>query len=117
MWGEMYAYRYSPSLTASEKVTFTKQVSTNCFISATPNPFSQQLTINFSNQSGEFVNVVLYSLDGRLIKNLYHGSDIGKKTLHFSRSSFKNTGLAAGIYVLRLSGKEGSFEKKVYLNN
>ncbi len=81
--------------------------------SAFPNPFSQHLTINFKVVENGLVNVQLYDLNGKIIKQLFDGVVSGGmvKQLKFSPEN-----LPVGTYICMLKTSTGISQRKIILS-
>jgi len=67
---------------------------------AYPNPFNNQSVIKFDLDRNQMIELALYTLDGRQAKVIYAGSALrGSHEIKLDGS-----GLAAGLYLVRLSG-------------
>jgi lysophospholipase L1-like esterase len=76
-----------------------------------PNPFSEQLTINFQSIGGQ-VTMELYNLQGMLIKQLYKGKVANRTEMQVKISG---NGMEPGIYLLRLRVGDQVNQQKVVL--
>lgn len=71
-----------------------------------PNPVSQSTTISFSLSTSEFINVSIYDITGKLIKNLLKGHlDMGE---HQIRWDVHNDAVKGGMYILNVTGENYS---------
>ena len=74
-----------------------------------PNPFEKSTTIPFTLLETEKVNLVLYDLNGRVVKVLLNASkDAGKHTVSFNAGA-----LAKGIYYYRIHAGDFTDVKKL----
>ncbi|MBL0009418.1 MAG: T9SS type A sorting domain-containing protein [Saprospiraceae bacterium] len=71
-------------------------------IKAYPNPFVEQITVEFNVSNRQVYTLEMIDLDGKLIKTVYHGS------LHIGLHSFNvDAGsVPAGIYFISVSGAD-----------
>lgn len=78
-------------------------------LSIFPNPISSDFNISFDLKETEKVSAQLYSLDGRLVKEL-----INEKTAdgHFTQNSDAG-GLSSGVYLIKLNVGDASVTKKI----
>jgi D-alanyl-D-alanine carboxypeptidase len=84
----------------------------NLMMYATPNPFSNQLSLSFKLPQSGPVTVGLYDLNGRLVADIFKGN--GEKGI--SKQVTLNAGtLPAGIYISRLEASGEKIEKKIVL--
>jgi hypothetical protein len=68
-----------------------------------PNPISQSTTISFSLFQSENINVIIYDIRGRLIKNLFDGTlNMGEHQIIWD---VNDDALKGGVYFLNLTGK------------
>jgi len=72
-----------------------------------PNPFNNELNIKFNLEKPSFVNLSIYSIDGRLISTIAYGSyQAGDVVLGFS-----GAGLGGGSYLIKLQAGEKTFSQ------
>jgi hypothetical protein len=76
---------------------------------AYPNPFNQSTVVEFDVQSKQIIDLALYGLDGRLIKNLYSGEVLSGH----HRVTLDGRDLAAGLYFVKLKGSQSESVMKV----
>ncbi len=69
-----------------------------------PNPFNHTTTIAYSLLEGSFIELVVYTMDGRLVANLFKGQ-VEAGTKH--RTDFDASGLPTGMYILQLRTDSG----------
>lgn len=75
----------------------------------TPNPTSDNTTISFHINSPNYIKLELYNIEGKLLKSIYNGI-----ITEGNHSYIVNTSsLSAGIYIYKLTTKEGSISKKM----
>ena len=77
-----------------------------------PNPFSNNTVINYKAPQTGMVNIQLYDLNGKLIKQLFSGmmqKGITKQVM------LQSLNLAAGTYICRLQTNAGVSERKLIL--
>lgn len=78
---------------------------------AYPNPFNNITKIGFTAQKAGEIDLSVFDLNGRLIRQLQNGMvEAGHHTLSFNAGD-----LSAGTYVLRLEAKDVSIEQKMVL--
>ena len=72
------------------------------------------IIINYPTEHQGKVNISLYSLAGKLVRNLFNGAlENGNHQLHFD---IRNFGLSNNMYVLRMSDMSGTVSRRVILN-
>ena len=121
MWKPLFSFtninnglfNFSPvnleSLSASTIVsslpkTFSMQI-------AYPNPFNPQVKIPFETSVGQTINISIFNINGKLVKNLSNGYfSPGKHSLEFSDGN-----LTSGIYFVTLHNKNGYETQKITL--
>jgi hypothetical protein len=76
-----------------------------------PNPFNPVTTIRFEVPLSQKVEIVVFDILGRKVKELYNDiAPVGMVTIEF-----KAEDLASGMYVYQLKTKEFSISKKMVL--
>jgi len=81
-----------------------------------PNPFNPVTTIAYELANQEFVNLVVYDVNGNLIKNLI--SDVkgpGKNYANWDGTNTANENVAGGVYFYRIDTGPYSSTKKMIL--
>jgi hypothetical protein len=73
--------------------------SINCY----PNPFSDQLTIEIDMLGTNHIEVKIFDVTGRLIRDLFRGSAINKKTIVWNGRSDQGTRMAPGNYYVKVN--------------
>jgi hypothetical protein len=81
--------------------------------SAFPNPFSQHLNVRFKIAQTSLVNVRLFDLNGKMVKQLFEGEAPGGMVKQFTISS---QNLPAGTYICRLQTSAGVSQRKIILS-
>uniref|UniRef100_UPI00261FC040 T9SS type A sorting domain-containing protein n=1 Tax=uncultured Dysgonomonas sp. TaxID=206096 RepID=UPI00261FC040 len=74
-----------------------------------PNPVESQLTIEYYLENSTSVNVSLYSMDGKQLKNITVGKK--EKGLHTEYMDFST--LAKGTYILRIEANNQAVSEKI----
>ena len=69
----------------------------NCY----PNPFSDLMNIEIEQQKNELLNVVIYDILGRKVKQLFSGNNPGKMDLIWDGTDENKQKAASGIYTLK----------------
>ncbi len=75
-----------------------------------PNPVHSSAEIQISLDTPDNVKVILYSLNGQDISNLYSGKITQKKTIFFNKN-----GILPGYYFLKIRGQKTSIYKKLII--
>ncbi|MDP2336788.1 MAG: CARDB domain-containing protein [Bacteroidota bacterium] len=75
----------------------TESVSVKCY----PNPFTNQITIEVTISDVRKLNIEIFDISGRLIRNLYHGSGIERNTLIWDGRNNQGVKMAPGNYYLK----------------
>ena len=92
--------------------TETEIVSDNIYLHAFPNPFTDQLNIEFEVIDSDNVMVNILNLNGQLIQTVHDGyAEEGEVV----RTSFNANNLSAGIYLIQVINAETTMTKKVVL--
>ena len=90
-------------------LTSTKDFDANPLnIKVFPNPFSQQVSVEFELPEASMVSLTLYDATGRLVKTVVAGAKIGAGR---HMLSLENLEVPTGVYWLRL--RSGSFSDNV----
>lgn len=76
-----------------------------------PNPFNPSTVIRFDIRTAAEVNLAVYDISGRFIKSLVNGT----LAAGAHQATFDGTGLAAGVYVYRLSVNGAAVNGKMLL--
>ena len=84
---------------ATSLIDLASTFSVNCY----PNPFSNQLTIEIDIPINQNLDVKIYDVSGRLIRNLYHGDGINKKIMVWDGKSDQGMKMASGNYYLKVN--------------
>jgi len=89
-----------PTVTAFERVA--------------PNPFSDRTALVFALARESPVDLSIYSIDGRLVRSLVRDVlPAGRHVLEWDRRNGRGDGVGAGLYIVRLTTKDGRFTHKV----
>jgi hypothetical protein len=81
-----------------------------------PNPFSNSTIISFSLQQAQKVSVIIYDIDGRLIKTLADAEmQAGTHQIVWNAKDEKGNAVSAGIYLLRMQAGNYSETKKLLI--
>ncbi len=89
------------STVQSLSITGVSQTETNLFgASVMPNPFNTQSILQYTLPKGDYITAAIYDIQGNLVETLYNGKqESGKQQLTIDGSK-----LAAGLYIVRISG-------------
>lgn len=81
-----------------------------------PNPFNPQTTISFTIPEDGSVKLLLYSVSGEMIGNIFNGNlKAGKHNINFDYRSLNNN-LPSGVYIYSLISGQNSLSKKLIIN-
>jgi hypothetical protein len=79
-----------------------------------PNPFRQLTTISFDLAASGPVELSVYSVDGRRVRDLLHADrDAGQYQAAWDGRDDGGRPVAAGIYYARLSTAQGRFTRAI----
>ena len=96
------------TLDVEEIVTTNNPEENNIGFNIYPNPVSKKSFIDFNVNSITRVDISLYSLDGKKLKNIVNRNMQGKQKIAFDRDN-----LLPGIYILTLKTMHGTSSKKI----
>jgi len=96
-----------------QAVNIGSKLQENFIMTATPNPFTNQLNLSFKLAQSGPVTLGLYDLSGRLVADIFNGTGEKGITKHVIFNAGK---LAAGIYISRLQTAGQTIERKIVLN-
>ena len=82
-------------------------------LTAYPNPFTQQATVEFSLGAPGPARLALYDLRGQLVRQLFNGSGEAGPAAPITLPA---EGLSQGVYLLRLTTRDQVLTQKVVLN-
>ena len=78
-------------------------------LSASPNPFSNSVTISYSLPDNGFVDIVIYNMAGQVVNNLVtENKQTGDYQLYWNGKSSNGSVVPAGLYLCRLTFKNGT---------
>ena len=80
------------SMSAHENLTF------NLF-ETFPNPFNPALNINLNIEQNDYVNIMVYNVNGQLIQTLYSGMLIANNVYHFTWDA---SNFSSGVYIIKV---------------
>jgi hypothetical protein len=98
--------------TRPEIVATTKKI----FLQASPNPFRQNTTIAFEQNSTGPVNVSIYSITGQLVKTLVDGMQgLGAHRISWNGCDNSNQKVSQGVYICQMKSAKHLATKKIVL--
>ncbi len=110
-WLEQVDFSGAASLYGPISVSIPTAMPENLQMSVAPIPSTDGGTISLVLPSDGRLSVAIYDLQGRRVKQLWHGSvDAGSHTLSWSRGE-----LGSGVYVVRATTTSGSVAEPILL--
>jgi len=74
-----------------------------------PNPFNPATTLSFSVNQTQVVRLSVFNIKGTRVRDIYSGYiNSGRHSFSFDAQNPDGTGLATGVYLLRLETEQGS---------
>mgnify|MGYP000436334782 CR=1 FL=1 len=108
---ELYTYSDTLTVYIDSKLDIVDMPQSYALKGNYPNPFNPVTTIEYAIPSNEMVEINLYELSGKFVKNLRKGiHQPGHYSLRFDASE-----LSSGIYIYKLSAGEFSASSKMLL--
>ena len=100
------------NLTDKELVPGTYIVSQNY-----PNPFNPSTTLRYSMSKGELVNIAVYDMSGRLVKDLLNGyQNAGYNSIQWNTTNNQGQSVSAGMYICVIKiGSYNTSKKMLFL--
>ncbi len=81
-----------------------------------PNPFNDNITIKLWLSKSEDVEISVYTIQGRLVKNIYKGKQKANFKKYFWNSTNQDlTKVSSGLYIIRVKSGNFFLSKKVIL--
>jgi hypothetical protein len=81
-----------------------------------PNPFNPTTTIRYALPKPAFVNLLVYDINGKIIKNLVHeNQDAGEYTISWSGDNNSSLPVASGVYFYRISADKYQATRQMLL--
>jgi flagellar hook assembly protein FlgD len=81
-----------------------------------PNPFNPQTTIEFDIDTRGYAAVVVYNLNGRMVRKLFEGEmNSGHKSLIWDGRDDHGVKAGSGVYFCKLISQDGDFSRKLVL--
>jgi hypothetical protein len=103
---------YSQHIILNEGPSAVNKVSSDCFnANVFPNPASNQITLQFNVSGTNNVNAALYSIEGKMIKQLENGN---METMDFAKT-YPINDLCKGIYILKVVVGDKNYDKKIII--
>ena len=99
------------SVTNSCNLSIDKNLIFNLF-ETYPNPFNPEINININIEQNSQVNILVYNLNGQLIKNIYKGMLYANQTNHFKWNA---SNVSSGIYIIKINANNFTQSKIVNL--
>ncbi|HBX49765.1 MAG: hypothetical protein A2275_00025 [Bacteroidetes bacterium RIFOXYA12_FULL_35_11] len=89
---------WTPSTTGASENTFNESK-----VLISPNPFSTEVRIEYQTEKTDFVELAVFDLQGKKIKELFSGTqNQGEHTISWNGKNNVNQNLTAGIYFCRI---------------
>ena len=85
------------------------------FLNCYPSAFSKKVSIEISSIREENINLKVFNISGRKIKDIFDGKLIGKKLLIWDGLDEKGNFVSSGIYFVRLRSGDFASVKKIIL--
>ncbi len=84
---------------------------------AAPNPFNPRTTIHFSLAEPGFVDVAIYDVHGRCVRELVQRTwmSAGRQRVSWNGTGKPGQYLASGVYLYRITAHDRSFAGKLVL--
>ena len=81
-----------------------------------PNPFNPSTTLRYSMSKGELVNIAVYDMSGRLVKDLLNGyQNAGYNSIQWNATNNQGQSVSAGIYICIIKIGSYNTNKKMLL--
>lgn len=77
----------------------------NAVLIISPTLFCQALSIRFQTQTEKEVNIKVYDVSGRLVKNIYKGKIKGNCTLNWHGDDENGRAVSDGVYFIRFEDR------------
>lgn len=108
---DVYYTHITPSILAISDYNLENNLDFNLY----PNPFNNQVTINFQIPSEERVLVEVYDVLGRKIKNLLNNNVVGKQTITWNGTNQNENKMKTGLYLITIKTNDEFFSKSIIL--
>ena len=81
-----------------------------------PNPFNPSTTLRYSMSKGELVNIAVYDMSGRLVKDLLNGyQNAGYNSIQWNATNNQGQSVSAGMYICIIKIGSYNTSKKMLL--
>ncbi len=77
-----------------------------------PNPFNPELNININIEQNDYVNIMVYNVNGQLIQTLYSGMLVANNVHHFTWDA---SNFSSGVYIVKVDSDSFTQSKIVNL--
>ena len=91
---------------------YVDEVANDVAITAFPNPFRDQTTVQFTSSEDQRVSAAVYDLSGRQVASLFEGFASADQRYQFE---FSGSELSNGTYVFRVTTSMGTHSKRLVL--
>lgn len=95
-----------------KREVYVDKVANGVALSAFPNPFRDQTTVQFTTNSNQRVKAAVYDISGREVAQLYNGPATEQQTYTFQ---FGGAELSNGTYIFRVVSEEGTHSTRLML--
>lgn len=83
-----------------------------------PNPFEDEVKISFNSNAYGLLNIKIYDLQGKLVKQVYQGKSLkGENNYKWDGKNDSNQNVAEGMYVIKVELNNETFTKNVLLSH
>jgi len=106
IWVYQYEYEEEFEELTSSTMAQESQPLNSTTVILSPNPFTQTLSLKFHNQPGHKLNIRIYDISGRLVKNLYEGKTNEIFSLNWNGEDENGKKVSAGIYFLQVKDSD-----------
>jgi hypothetical protein len=82
-----------------------------------PNPFNPETKICFAIPEAGYVNLTIYNIEGKLVKQLVHGfKEVGYHQVSWNGINTSGESVSSGVYIYRIdTGKFSNIKKMIFL--
>ena len=81
-----------------------------------PNPFNQMTTINYDLPKNAIVDISVYDMKGRLVKNILKNfQTLGHKSIQWNATNYQNETVSAGMYIYIIQADHFRRSRKMVL--
>ena len=103
--------------TSLRSFNLSKKYSDEASVEVYPNPFKDQVNVEFFAQQEGELSIQIYNLDGRLIQNLFKGSVYSGEHVFQRWNGSDNSGsqVPSGMYLIQMKMKDQVINKRVLL--